>query len=130
MERSKTNSGFLYFLEKIIRSHPLLYFIIRYFIRYTNVFEEDANGVAFLNLNKKVNIIDVGASEGIASKFFNRKPIIVSYEENSYVDFTTKLSAIEITEPYFSQLEIYKSQNDKGYKVSIDGHGADECLGG
>ena len=64
------------------------------------------------------------------SKFFNRKPIIVNYEENSYVDFTTKLSAIEIAEPYFSQLEIYKSQNKKGYKVSIDGHGADECLGG
>ena len=53
MKTSKTNSGFLYFLEKIVRSHPLLYFVVRYFIRYTNIFEEDANGVAFLNLNKK-----------------------------------------------------------------------------
>ena len=73
MKTSKTNSGFLYFLEKIVRSHPLLYFVVRYFIRYTNIFEEDANGVAFLNLNKKVNIIDVGASDGISSKFFNKK---------------------------------------------------------
>ena len=96
MERSKTNSGFLYFLEKIIRSHPLLYFIIRYFIRYTNVFEEDANGVAFLNLNKKVNIIDVGASDGIASKFFNRKlkiNKIICFEPNkSYVKILKKLN--------------------------------------
>ena len=66
MKRSKTNSGFLFFLEKIVRSHPLLYFITRYFIRYTNIFEQDANGVTFLNLDKKVNIIDVGASDGIA----------------------------------------------------------------
>ena len=72
MKTSKTNSGFLYFLEKIVRSHPLLYFVVRYFIRYTNIFEEDANGVSFLNLEKKVNIIDVGASDGIASKFFCR----------------------------------------------------------
>ena len=55
MKRSKTNSGLLYFLEKIVRSHPLLYFVVRCFIRYTNIFEEDANGVTFLNLNKKVN---------------------------------------------------------------------------
>ena len=26
-----------------------------------------------LNLDKKINIIDVGASDGIASNFFNRK---------------------------------------------------------
>ena len=73
MKKSKTNNWFLYFLENIIRSHPLLYFIARNFVRYTNIFEEDANGVVFLNLSKKVNIIDVGASDGIATKFFNRK---------------------------------------------------------
>ena len=42
MKRSKTNTGFLYFLEKIVRSHPFLYFIIRQLIRYTNIFEENA----------------------------------------------------------------------------------------
>ena len=96
MKRSKTNSGFLYFLEKIVRSHPLLYFVTRYFIRFTNIFEEDANGVAFLNLNKKVNIIDVGASDGIASKFFNRKlktNKIICFEPNkSYVKILKKLN--------------------------------------
>ena len=73
MKKSKTNSGILNFFEKIVRSHPLLYFITRYFIRYTNIFEQDANGVAYINMAHKVNIIDVGASDGIASKFFNRK---------------------------------------------------------
>ena len=96
MKRSKTNSGFLYFLEKIVRSHPLIYFIIRHFIRYTNIFEEDANGVTLLNLNKRVNIIDVGASDGIASKFFNRKlkiNKIICFEPNkSYVRILKKLN--------------------------------------
>ena len=96
MKISKTNSGFLYFLEKIVRSHPLLYFVVRYFIRYTNIFEEDANGVAFLNLNKKVNIIDVGASDGISSKFFNKKlkiSKIICFEPNkSYVKILKKLN--------------------------------------
>ena len=31
---------------------------------------------------------------------------------------------------FFSQISLYKKQNELGYKVSIDGHGADECLGG
>jgi FkbM family methyltransferase len=96
MRRSKTNSGFLFFLEKIVRSHPLLYFITRYFIRYTNIFEQDANGVTFLNLDKKVNIIDVGASDGIASKFFSRKlkiNKIICFEPNkSYVKILKKLN--------------------------------------
>ena len=96
MKRSKTNTGFLFFLEKIVRSHPLLYFIIRYFIRYTNIFEEDADGVTFLNLDEKVNIIDVGASDGIASKFFNRKlriNKIICFEPNKpYVRILKKLN--------------------------------------
>ena len=96
MKRSKTNTGFLNFLEKIVRSHPLPYFIIRQFIRYTNIFEEDANGVVFLNFNRKVNIIDVGASDGIASKFFNRKlnvNKIICFEPNkSYVKILKKLN--------------------------------------
>ena len=86
MKRSKTNSGFLYFFEKIARSHPLLYFVTRYLIRYTNIFEEDANGVSFLNLNKRVNIIDVGASDGIASKFFYRKLKIKSFINNYFLN--------------------------------------------
>ncbi len=106
MKRSKTNSGFLFFLEKIVRSHPLLYFITRYFIRYTNIFEQDANGVTFLNLDKKVNIIDVGASDGIASKFFNRK---------------LKINKIICFEPNKSYVKILKKLNIKNLKVNAYG---------
>ena len=70
MQRSKTNTGILSFFEKVVRSHPLIYYIVRSLIRYTQIFEEDANGVSFLNFKKKINIIDVGASDGIALKFF------------------------------------------------------------
>ena len=62
--------------------------------------------------------------------FFNRKPIIVEYNEKSLDNFVEKLSSLEIISPYFSQFELYRTQNKQGFKVSIDGHGADECLGG
>ena len=62
--------------------------------------------------------------------FFNRKPIIAEYDEESIDNFAEKLSSIEIIAPYFSQFELYHAQNKQGFKVSIDGHGADECLGG
>ena len=58
MEYTKVSSGTLLFFEKIVRSHPLLYYIVRSLIRFTNIFEEDANGVAFLKFKDKVNIID------------------------------------------------------------------------
>ena len=106
MKRSKTNSGLLYFLEKIVRSHPLLYFVVRCFIRYTNIFEEDANGVVFLNLDKKVNIIDVGASDGIAAKFFSRK---------------LKINKIICFEPNKSYVKILKKLNIENLKVNAYG---------
>ena len=116
MKRSKTNSGFLYFFERIVRCHPLLYFVTRYLIRYTNIFEEDANGVSFLNLDKKVNIMDVGASDGIASKFFCRKlkiNKIICFEPNkSYVKILKKLNIKNlIINPYGI------SQFDKYYEI-------------
>ena len=108
MKRSKTNTGFLNFLEKIVRSHPLPYYIIRHFIRYTNIFEEDANGVSFLNFNSKVNIIDVGASDGIASKFFNRK---------------LNVNKIICFEPHKSYAKILKGLNIKNLIVNTYGIG-------
>jgi FkbM family methyltransferase len=123
MDKSKTNSGFLYFLEKIIRSHPLLYFITRYFIRYTNIFEEDANGVKLLKFKKAINIIDVGASDGIASKFFNQNlnvKKIVCYEPNAhYVRILRKLNIKNlIIKPYaIGNKNIYKKIFFPRYRI-------------
>jgi len=86
-KRSKTNTGLLDFFEKIIRYHPLIYYMARYFIRFTNIFEEDAKGVAFLKFNKSINIIDVGASDGIAANFFNtiiNVNKMICFEPNAY----------------------------------------------
>jgi FkbM family methyltransferase len=92
---SNTNSGILGFLEKIIRSHPLIYLITRNLIRYTNIFEEDANGVKYIKFKSKLNIMDIGASDGIAAKFFlknlNVKKIIC-FEPN--IKFLRKLKKL------------------------------------
>jgi len=104
-KRSKTNSGLINFFERIIRHHPLIYFISRKFVRYTNIFEEDANGVSYLNFNEKVNVMDVGASDGIATKFFCKKLFvnkIFCFEPNkSYVKILkkTKIKNL-IVKPY------------------------------
>ena len=71
MEFKSATSGFLSFFEKIIRSHPLIYIFIRSIVRFTNIFEKDFDGVRLLRLKKKINIIDVGASDGVATKYFN-----------------------------------------------------------
>ncbi len=97
MNIAKTaNSGIFKIVEKIIRSHPLIYFISRSIIRFTNIFEDDANGVKFLNLKKKINIIDVGASDGIATKFFCKNLSVnkvICYEPNKpYIDILKKLN--------------------------------------
>ena len=64
------------------------------------------------------------------SKYFKKNPIVINYDEELISDFSYNLSSIELIEPFFSQLEIYKAQKNNGFKVTIDGHGADECFGG
>tara|TARA_B100001971_G_C18211362_1_gene550898 strand:- start:813 stop:1199 length:387 start_codon:yes stop_codon:yes gene_type:complete len=96
MRQSKTNEGILSFFEKIIRSHPLTYFLLRSLVKFTNIFEQDFDGIKLLNLNNKVNIIDVGASDGIASKFFSRIlniGSIICFEPNKrYVNELKKIN--------------------------------------
>ena len=97
MNISKTaSSGLFQILEKIVRSHPLIYFFVRYLIRFTNIFEDDAHGVKYLKLGKKINVIDVGASDGVASKFFKNNldtNKILCYEPNKpYVKILRNLN--------------------------------------
>ena len=90
------SSGFYKIIERIVRAHPLFYFFVRYLVRFTGIFEEDAKGVKFLKFKKNINIIDVGASDGIASKFFSKNlnvKKIICYEPNiPYVNVLKKLS--------------------------------------
>ena len=117
MKISKTaSSGFFKFLERIIRSHPLVYFLFRYLIKYTNIFEDDAYGVSHLKFDKKINIIDVGASDGIATKFFLKKlkvANILCFEPNkSYVKILKKMN--------YNNMRVYDygiGEKDEKYKV-------------
>ena len=87
MEFKPATVGILLFFEKIIRSHPLIYVFIRSVVRFTNIFEKDFDGLKLLKFEKKINIIDVGASDGVAAKYFNNNldtGTIFCFEPNPY----------------------------------------------
>ena len=116
LKQSRIGSGILFnFFEKIIRCHPLIYFISRSLIRFTTVHEEDFNGVKLLNLGEKINIIDVGASDGVAAKFFNRNlniGNIICFEPSNY--YINKLKKINIKNLIIRPFGI---GNANGYKT-------------
>jgi FkbM family methyltransferase len=94
MESKLATSGYLSLLEKIARAHPLIYIFLRSLVRFTNIFEKDFDGVKLINFNKKINVIDVGASDGIATKFLNNNlecnKIICFEPDPSYVAILKK----------------------------------------
>ncbi len=62
--------------------------------------------------------------------YYKRKPKIIKDIKYKPDQLSSLFTVLESTSTYFSQIQIYKNQNKNGFKVSIDGHGADECLGG
>ena len=70
IKQNTTHRGLLGIVEKIIRYIPIIYFFFRKLVKYTSYFEYDFYYLNKIFHNKKINIIDVGASDGIASKFF------------------------------------------------------------
>ncbi len=72
IKNNTANSGLLGFVEKLIRVIPHIYLIFRPLIKFTNFFEEDFNILKNIFKSKKINIIDIGASDGISALFFIR----------------------------------------------------------
>ena len=72
IKKNTANSGLLGFIEKLLRIIPHVYLIFRPLIKFTNFFEEDFFYLKNIFKNKKINIIDVGASDGISALFFLR----------------------------------------------------------
>ena len=72
IKQNTTHLGFLGKIEKIIRIIPHIYIVFRHLVRFTNYFEEDFNYLKQLFNDRKINIIDVGASDGISAQFFQR----------------------------------------------------------
>ncbi len=58
-----------------------------------------------------------------------RKYSLLDFNENNLFDVKELVTSFEIIEEFQMQRNLYKFQSDKGIKVSIDGHGADEFLG-
>jgi FkbM family methyltransferase len=96
MQEKLATSGILSFFEKIIRAHPLIYIFLRSLVRFTNIFEKDFDGVKLLKFTEKVNIMDVGASDGIATKFLYKNldcGYIFCYEPNpNYIKVLKKIN--------------------------------------
>jgi len=63
------------------------------------------------------------------SKKFKRNYQIVNFKKMTADKTMDLVSSLEVVEEYFIQFELYKKQKEKGIKVSLDGHGADEFLG-
>tara|TARA_B110000503_G_scaffold138689_1_gene225371 strand:- start:169 stop:936 length:768 start_codon:yes stop_codon:yes gene_type:complete len=103
MRKSITNIGIIGILEKIIRSHPLVYWIVRSLVRYTNIFEKDFDGLKKIYLNNYMNIIDVGASDGLSVKFFTKnlsvKRVICFEPYKAYIDILRKNKKV-IVKPF------------------------------
>mgnify|MGYP001430667643 CR=1 FL=1 len=70
VKQNTTHAGFIGRIEKVIRSIPHIYILFRYLVTFTNFFEEDFYYLKKIFKNKKINIIDVGASDGISANFF------------------------------------------------------------
>ena len=70
MQKSKTQTGLLSLIERLIRQYALIYYFIRSIVINFNIFEEDFKILKKIYGKKKINIIDVGASDGIATNFF------------------------------------------------------------
>jgi FkbM family methyltransferase len=71
-QNTTQNNSFFINLEKKIRSIPHIYIIFRSLVRFTNYFENDFFYLRIIFKNKKINVIDVGASDGISALFFMR----------------------------------------------------------
>ena len=71
-QNTTQNFGFYVFLEKTIRLIPIIYIIFRYLVKHTNYFEDDFFYLKKVFNNKKINIVDIGASDGISALFFLR----------------------------------------------------------
>ena len=63
------------------------------------------------------------------SEKFKRNYQIVDFKKMTADKTMDLVSSLEVVEEYFMQFELYKKQKERGIKVSIDGHGADEFLG-
>jgi FkbM family methyltransferase len=107
-KKSFTQIGFLYYLEFFLRSNIYLYLIFRSLAKFLIIFENDFNYLKFFFKNKKINIIDVGASDGISANFFLK---------------TLNINKIYCYEPHGVYLKKLKKLKHNIKKIHLFGYG-------
>lgn len=103
----QTQRGFLFIFERIVRSHPLVYLLARYLANIFIIFEDDFKGIKLLDFKQKINLIDIGASDGVAIKFISK------------VLDVNKIYAFEPNKNYYQKLKNLKIKNKKIYNYGI-----------
>jgi FkbM family methyltransferase len=103
----QTQRSFLFIFERIVRSHPLVYLLARYLANIFVIFEDDFKGIKLLGFKKKINLIDIGASDGVAIKFISK------------ILDVNKIYAFEPNKNYYQKLRNLKIKNKKIYNYGI-----------
>lgn len=101
MQQSKTQKGFLAILEKFIRRNAIIYYCIRNIVIYFNIFEEEFKILKNYYNHKFINIIDIGASDGIAANYFLKNLNV------------NKIYCYEPHQIFIDKLKKYKKNNNK-----------------
>lgn len=120
MQKSKTQKGILGLLESIIRKYTLIYYFSRKIIIKFNIFEDDFKILRKIFKKKRINIIDIGASDGIAANYFIKNlnvNKIYCFEPHKY--FLLKLKKLK---KKFSNIIIYNhgiGKKNESLKVFI-----------
>ena len=96
IKQNTTQTGMLSFIERLIRMIPIIYYFFRSIVIFTGYFESDFFYLKQILKTKKINIIDVGASDGISALFFlrNLNPNKIYFFEPQKI-FYKKLSILK-----------------------------------
>jgi FkbM family methyltransferase len=81
--------------------------LARYLANIFIIFEDDFKGIKLLGFKKKINIIDIGASDGVAIKFISKTLGV------------NKVYAFEPDNDYYHKLKKLKIKNKKIYNYGI-----------
>ncbi len=117
--KSFTQVGILALLESFIRSNIYLYIIFRNLSKFLSIFENDFNYLIRFFKNKKINIIDVGASDGISIKFFLKKLNVKKiYCYEPHIEYLKKLHILK--KNYYKKIHIFNyGLSEKSEKKKI-----------
>jgi hypothetical protein len=104
--KKNTQTGFLKIIENLVLIHPIFCLICRKFAQHFSIYESEMNNLKKY-INKKINIIDIGASDGISAKYFIK---------NFNID---KIYCFEPNKIYYRNLENLKKLAASNKKIKF-----------